>query len=160
MRDFVHENNLLTRSMGLPLQGVLNLLDNREEDGGFVVVPGFTPAFFEQWLRAQGPMQARDADPGAYRFPDNCAVAKRAQRVPMAEGSMVVWPQCTAHGSQANRSDRPRMAMFLKMNPSASMPVAQRAQRAEALRRAFAAAGFRPEEVTRLGRQVFFGEEN
>jgi len=35
--NFIYENN----QEGMCLQSVLNLLDNKEEDGGYICVPGF-----------------------------------------------------------------------------------------------------------------------
>jgi hypothetical protein len=39
--DLVRENNLVAGNMGMHVQCVLNFADNREEDGGTLVVPGF-----------------------------------------------------------------------------------------------------------------------
>lgn len=42
--DFVTEINAANRSTGPHMQGVLNLLDNRDADGGTQLVPGFNKA--------------------------------------------------------------------------------------------------------------------
>ena len=39
--DFIKENNLVVRSMGMHIQCVMNFLDNLEEDGGTIIVPKF-----------------------------------------------------------------------------------------------------------------------
>ena len=51
--DFVTEINAANRSTGPHVQGVLNLLDNRDADGGTQLVPGFNKTF-DAWLAALG----------------------------------------------------------------------------------------------------------
>lgn len=53
MVDFVTEINAANRSTGPHVQGVLNLLDNRDADGGTQLVPGFNKTF-DAWLAALG----------------------------------------------------------------------------------------------------------
>ncbi len=53
-RDFVAENNAKHWTMGRQVQGVINLIDNRLEDGGFQCVPTFDPS---SWLRKWTPTQ-------------------------------------------------------------------------------------------------------
>ncbi|KAL6070591.1 NADAR domain-containing protein [Balamuthia mandrillaris] len=53
LNDFIFENNQVhhsTSANGVHIQGVINLLDNREEDGGFHCVPGFLHCF-EAWAK-------------------------------------------------------------------------------------------------------------
>ncbi len=50
LNHFIFENNQISVQMsgGMHLQGVLNILDNYEEDGGFQIVPGFVN-HFDEW---------------------------------------------------------------------------------------------------------------
>lgn len=121
IRDFFGENNAVFTADGLQLQGVLNLSDNREEDGGFQCVPGFA-RIFEQVFKGL-PEDAFDPHRGVdSRFgpSDNevlVEIHRLAVRVPMRSGSLVLWDQRTPHGAQRNRSDKPRAAQLLKLFP-------------------------------------------
>jgi ectoine hydroxylase-related dioxygenase (phytanoyl-CoA dioxygenase family) len=44
-RDFSKETNAVSAATGPHVQGVVALLDNRAEDGGTVLVPGFHSRF-------------------------------------------------------------------------------------------------------------------
>lgn len=54
-QDFIRENNLVVRSMGRTLQCVLNFTDNRLEDGGTVLVPGFHRVM-QEWTETNSHM--------------------------------------------------------------------------------------------------------
>jgi len=52
LAQFIAENNQIVFSPDeTPLQGGFNFLDNFEEDGGFIIIPGFNH-HFEEWARA------------------------------------------------------------------------------------------------------------
>ena len=103
-------------------------MDNRAEDGGTVLVPGFHAAF-ARWVDALGDpawyaaahedwranrLVWRGAGAGSFKFGSNDGVHRLKARVPMREGSFLIWDQRVAHGSAPNASDRPRMAQFVK----------------------------------------------
>lgn len=141
MSDFFKENNAVFASDGLQLQGVLNLADNFEEDGGFWCVPGFARAF--EAVFSTIPMLARQADAPSLRFGrrDKEAVLallqRLAMRVPMRAGSLVLWDQRTPHGACRNFSARPRVAQFLKLFPRRLVTPERLLRRAALLRREF-----------------------
>ena len=83
------------------LLGVLNLHDNRDEDGGFQCVPGFHLNFEEYFKSIK-----RDDESQAYNFKPRDIPYKQAVRISMRAGSMVVWDQRMAHGSKPNASSR------------------------------------------------------
>ncbi|CAE7350428.1 COMT [Symbiodinium necroappetens] len=111
---------------GEHVQGVLNLLDNLEEDGGTRVVPGFQHSFM-QWLQSLGAMEdnlsqsgqrdnwvlRRAAGGGSFKFSDLDPIHALSRRIPMRAGSFLVWNQLVVHGSCANRSNNFRMAQFI-----------------------------------------------
>jgi len=131
VRDFIAENNQVTRSTrGRQFQAVLNLLDNEEADGGFVIVPGFH-RYFERWTQSV----AMTHTECKYAFRDKDPIAKAAVRIPCAAGSMIVWDQRCAHGSRGNRSDRMRAIQFLKMFSSEGMDERRRLARRRCLQR-------------------------
>ena len=61
LRDFSRETNAVSSATGPHCQGVVALMDNRSEDGGTVLVPGFH-AVFDRWRDALGdPTRYADA---------------------------------------------------------------------------------------------------
>lgn len=141
MGDFFKENNAVFASDGLQLQGVLNLADNFEEDGGFWCVPGFARTF-EAVFTATA-MPAKQADAPSLRFgqrnegPVLALLQKLAMRVPMQAGSLVLWDQRTPHGACRNYSTRPRVAQFLKLFPRRLVTPERLLRRTTLLRREF-----------------------
>ena len=136
-QDFIKENNLVVRSMGKHLQCVLNFADNEEVDGGTILVPQFHKCA-ERWC----------ADNIAKKKPlpwvildDNDALFNYAKRVPMSEGSVLIWDQTIFHGTAPNKSSHSRMAQFLKAFPRSSVSVTRLARRTEALVRSLQASG-------------------
>eukprot|EP00913_Durusdinium_trenchii_P009682 g9098.t2 len=148
---------------GPHIQGVLNLLDNLEEDGGTQLVPGFHNAFMEwklelgkesEWLFKPG-QHSNWLHPGnggaSFKFheQDYAATSKLklqtntssfvwkdpiqalAHRIPLKQGSLLLWDQRCVHGSRSglspvkigdknywlaagpNCSSRVRMAQFI-----------------------------------------------
>jgi hypothetical protein len=119
--DFMTENNLICETDGLQLAAVANFIDNRQEDGGFFTLPGFHKTF-DQWVQTR-PTGAK-VEVGLYKFDktiknDAKAVgAHEWKRVAVPAGAVIIWDQRMAHGSRPNRTDRPRLAQFIKAIPS------------------------------------------
>jgi len=140
-RDFFAENNAVFAGDGLQLQGVLNLHDNFEEDGGFWCVPGFARAFEEVFgalpmPRGQAEAPSLSFDPRRSEGGEVFGLLRRlAMRVPMRAGSMVVWDQRTPHGACRNSSARPRLAQFLKLFPRRLVAPQRLSRRAALLQR-------------------------
>ncbi|CAM4789153.1 unnamed protein product [Rotaria magnacalcarata] len=160
--DWITENNEpgCSKVGELHVQGLVNLADNLEEDGGFWLVPGFHK-YLTQWADDhrhlsklyghfdQFIMIDREHIPELYDAA--CHVSSRA-------GSAILWDQRTMHGSRANRSVRPRYAQFFKMFP-ADHP-AMTPERAEKRRKAIItklqAGNIDPAtDLTPLGRKLF-----
>lgn len=146
------------------MQGLVNLADNKEEDGGFWLVPGFhkyLPKWVEknrslaQWygLRSQFNLFRTSHMPEMYA--GACHIASRA-------GSAILWDQRTLHGSRANASRRPRFAQFFKMFPAEhpSMTPERAELRGKAILRKLSGAQIDPDtDLTPLGKKIF-GIEN
>ena len=172
-RDFPREINMVSAAGGPHLQGVLALLDNREQDGGTLVVPGFHSVFAE-WVAALGPVEGhlpsylaskgghgssnwmvpREGGGGSYKFTDVDPVCGLARRVPLREGSFLIWDQRVVHGSQPNDSAQCRMAQFIKGFCRAKTGEGRRQARARIIAREIEQAGTL-DELTPLGRKVF-----
>lgn len=142
------------------VQGLVNLADNIEEDGGFWLVPSFHK-YLTQWAKQRQSLRKRFGK--QYRFillnkgdipelyADACHISTRA-------GSAIIWDQRTLHGSRANTSLRPRYAQFFKMFPRQHPAMTQRRQqyRSQAILTKIQQANIDPQtELTRLGQQIF-----
>eukprot|EP01034_Spumella_vulgaris_P023233 gene23233-29435_t len=111
-QDFIKENNLVVSSMGNHCQIVMNFLDNREEDGGTLVVPQFhrhLTAWTEQNKQSRRPLPWVEFSPSAEE-----ELLSKAHRVTMRAGSVLIWNQTLAHGTAPNESTHCRMAQYMK----------------------------------------------
>jgi hypothetical protein len=76
-------------------QGLLNLMDNEEADGGTVVVPRF-PMHFDDWRRSLGSFrknrtgQRRRGNSFVFSDPTD-PILSLARRVPLRAGSLLLW---------------------------------------------------------------------
>ncbi|CAF2858279.1 unnamed protein product [Rotaria sp. Silwood2] len=139
--DWITENNEPgCAAIGeLHVQGLINLADNQEEDGGFWLVPGFHK-YLEQWAhehQALGNIYGRWNRFNLFREPDIPELYAAACHISSRTGSAILWDQRIMHGSRANCSLRPRYAQFFKMFP-AEHP-AMTSERAERRREAILA---------------------
>lgn len=173
LRDFSRETNCVEARTGPHCQGVLMLAENRAEDGGLQVVPGFHAAFarwvrdglrgdpsrfadaHDDWRRSRLVVRAGGA--GSFKFGDDDAeIQKRAFRVAAREGSYVVWDQRLAHGTAPNDSSRARVAQFVKGFRKSKVSAGRLARRAERVRLEIEKAGAETEAaVSELGRKLF-----
>jgi ectoine hydroxylase-related dioxygenase (phytanoyl-CoA dioxygenase family) len=148
LNEFIFENNQPSHADGVQLQGVLNLYDNKEEDGGYQCVPGFHRQF-DDYFKAM-----RRADSPSYNFKPREGPYRQGMRVSMRAGSMVVWDQRMAHGSKPNSSPRFRSAQFIKLFPAHTVSSERARARSVVLRRQIRQARMEG-EVTELGRMLF-----
>eukprot|EP01038_Epipyxis_sp_PR26KG_P012397 gene12397-16628_t len=111
-QDFIKENNLVVKSMGRHVQCVLNFLDNREEDGGTLIVPGFHNNI-STWNKENASIRKKLP---WVTMPANIeeTLLQAAQRITMREGSVLIWDQTVAHGTAPNNSTKCRMAQYVK----------------------------------------------
>eukprot|EP00731_Ephydatia_muelleri_P006990 Em0003g1238a len=110
--DFFEENNHPGRyeDRKLHLQGLINLADNRNEDGGFIVVPGFHKIFLQWTEHTRSTLGKQYTNTMSFILLDEKdPVWSHAQRVTARAGSLVVWNQLVAHGSTPNYSSRPSL---------------------------------------------------
>ncbi|EGC37333.1 hypothetical protein DICPUDRAFT_46602 [Dictyostelium purpureum] len=128
--EFIVENNQVNYKEGLSLQGVINLRDNKIEDGGYCVTPGFHHEFREYF----GTTKPQLTNP-SWNFQSKDIAFKCAKRISMRKGDMVVWNQQMPHGSMANNSDNHRMAQFLKIFPQSNISPKRYKARKEAMER-------------------------
>ena len=127
---------------GLSLQGLVNLRDNRPEDGGTLVVPR-PPSKFEEWV-AQLPDTQRTRGAMQFHVPEDDPLQDHAQRAPLREGCVLIWDRRTVHGAAPNASDRCRFGVPVTFTRRVDLQMfPTRAQgRAAAIEREIVKAGF------------------
>ena len=164
--DFITETNSVIRDSGPHVQGVLNLLDNRDVDGGTHLVPCFHK-HFDAWLDKLGGVEANTSEGGhhnwvvrrrqgggSFKFCPSDPIHTRARRIPMREGSLLIWNQEVVHGSVPNNSGTWRMAQFIKAFPSTPLTPGRALKRARAVHSLINKAGLL-DRVSPLGHSVF-----
>jgi hypothetical protein len=153
-QDWTSENSFYCDRDGQMLQAVLNLEDNRVEDGGYHGVPGFHRRF-EEWLLG---LHCDDPSPaGLYRFSagsaHDCRYASHPIRVPAPAGSLIIWDQRLAHGTLPNDSNRGRLIQFLKVFPRRIVSASRYRARRQALTAILKTICFH--DVSEIGRTLF-----
>lgn len=149
-QDFIKENNLVVKAMGRHVQCVLNFTDNLEEDGGTIVVPKFHK-YIARWCADNESM--RKPIPWL-TMPLDTPLLSLAQRIPMKEGSVLIWDQTVFHGTAPNYSERCRTAQYLKAFPMHLVSKDRLQKRSSALRRILEDNGLL-EYITVDGASVF-----
>ena len=166
-QDFIKENNLVVRGMGPQVQCVLNFADNEEQDGGTLIVPCFH-RHVGSWTQRHARLRKPVPFISFARDDQVCEdeLLQRGQRVPMRQGSALVWSQTVMHGTEPNASSAHRMAQFIKAFRRSAMlgatceavseadNVARFERRAAALRVLLDQSGALP-SVTPLGATMF-----
>jgi len=156
--DFRAEINCVRGEAGGPHhQGVLNLMDNCEEDGGTALVPGFHRCYSE-WSLALGAWERNRVGQrrrgNAFVFCDpRDPIHGLMRRVTLRAGSLLLWDQRTVHGAMPNNSGVPRMAQFVRGFRAGEMTPPRASARAEAVTRELRKAGTFS-ALTKLGENV------
>lgn len=112
-QDLIKENNMVVKSMGMHVQCVLNFNDNRIDDGGTLVLPGFHHHILK-WNEANKHLRKPLPWLTFSKDVDEQPLLQNACRVPMREGSVLIWNQTLIHGTSPNNSSNCRMAQFMK----------------------------------------------
>jgi len=153
--DFITENNYIGNyTMNeTHLQGLINLLDNRVDDGGFHLVPGFYK-HMPEWVKStETTLKKRYGTVNTFIvLPDSEPMQQLATRISMKAGSLLVWEQKTPHGSAPNNSSNMRMAQFLKFLPAISRTSERALARSAFLKQKVQETGV---EMTDLGEKLF-----
>lgn len=102
------------------VQGVLSLMPQDEETGGFQCVP-YLFHHFDDWVKTQ----PADRNP---LLPDMTGLAR--ENITMAPGDLLIFNSLLAHGVRPNFSDgRVRMAQYISMYPADQDNEAERRER-------------------------------
>ena len=147
--DFLSENGAKNITMGLQLQGVLNLMPNNENDGGFQAVPGGNhqlKAWFDECFE-----HLPEALPnGKYVYDYNLKIDRKytldAVRVPCPAGTLIIFDATSPHGTRPNRSTENRMAQFIRYMPRDTLPVSIHKKRNAFVEKMCQKTGFVPND--------------
>jgi len=123
--DFVSENNAKHYTMNTHIQSVLNLVDNRFEDGGFCCIPLENRyETMKNWTRSHSKYKLMEdnAEPnGKYIFTnsldDKNIMSRELVRMYCPAGSLICFDAILPHGTLSNFSDRIRVAQFIRYIP-------------------------------------------
>ncbi len=119
---FIHwDFDPTTWPIGLRVQGVLNLTDTDEAQGGFQCVPASH--------RQVAEIVARQKEGANLRSPDISGLTVKP--IPAKAGDLVIWHTGLLHGNGRNRTDRPRLAQYITMYPAQPENEEARRQRIE-----------------------------
>jgi len=137
--QYIIENNevgvLNPKCFQLNVQGLVNLYDNKMEDGGFHLVPGFKNVL-EKWAKQNDRLRSYFGKHEMFVvIPNQENVTKMAKRVTCRAGSAVLWDQRTLHGSRENNSENFRAAQFFKFFPALDLKTPRAIARAESIKK-------------------------
>jgi hypothetical protein len=102
------------------VQGLLNLIDARVQDGGFLCVPGFHK-HLREWTALEVNQDCRERMKEALDFmdvPELDPMQHHTQSVPMRARSLLIWNSELPHCNYPNDSSRFRMVQYVKCFPS------------------------------------------
>jgi len=102
----LHWDGSLTAPIPFETQAILYLTDTAGDQGALQVVPGFHHRLADGWLGGLDGANPREVD-----------LSGEAVTVPAGAGDLVIWRHEIPHGASANRSDRPRLAMYVNWYP-------------------------------------------
>lgn len=156
---FVGENNAKHETMGRQVQGVLNLLDNRDEDGGFHCVPGFYGDELRNWVNGHKNLPEPEPN-GRYElsaFGMDAELAMWTQRIPCPAGTLLLFDTTLPHGTKPNASEQSRAILFLRYIVGDTLPPGSWQQRNASLRQIVDAVGFQPN--SRQARHLYGPEQ-
>eukprot|EP00928_Gymnodinium_smaydae_P071709 TRINITY_DN55213_c0_g1_i1.p1 TRINITY_DN55213_c0_g1~~TRINITY_DN55213_c0_g1_i1.p1 ORF type:complete len:575 (-),score=47.91 TRINITY_DN55213_c0_g1_i1:81-1805(-) len=145
--NFTAENNAKHISMGRTVQGVLNLIDNSEEDGGFHCVPGMFGSRLKEWVENHDSLPAPEVN-GRYNFVSfgqDADLGRRSVRIPCPAGTLLLFDATLPHGTRPNVSLNSRAVLFLRYLTSDELPPKAWEQRNAALRSVVSKLGFQPD---------------
>jgi ectoine hydroxylase-related dioxygenase (phytanoyl-CoA dioxygenase family) len=135
----------------LRLQGLINLVDNREQDGGFQLVPGFHK-YLKEWAEHTKGTIGRTRSTFVM-LPGSEPMHRYSERITMPAGALLVWDIRLPHGSRPNESERERLAQFIKYFPAPPKGVLSE-MRTEILKEKIEESDI-GEELTDLGKKLF-----
>lgn len=112
--NFISENND-NYTDSIKLQGILSLVDAKEETGGFLCIPGFHK-YLLKW--ADDRKNELSRVPDFFNIPKDDEIQNYTQKIPVRAGSLIIWNSMLPHCNFPNDSDQPRICQYLKHFPA------------------------------------------
>lgn len=105
----MHWDTSIAQPVPLGTQGILYLTDTAENQGAFRCVPGFHRRL-AAWLK--------ELPPGTN--PRDSSLLEAIPAIPIAApaGTLIIWHQALPHGASPNTASVPRVAQYVRMQPS------------------------------------------
>lgn len=101
-----------TQPLPYQVQGVLYLVDTAAGEGGFQCVPG-VHRWVAEWAQGRADEEIRDQ-----RLDQRHAEIGAAKEIEARAGDFIIWNSALPHGNSRNRSDKPRLAQYVRMFPA------------------------------------------
>ena len=153
---FISEGHVCLKSEGLYLQGMINVLNNNENDGGFTCVPGFPQKFDEWFLKREH--EAPFTEVGKYVFNKfshaDMDHVWNMKRIPSKAGSLIIWDRRMAHTGKPNVSNRQRLGIPIAFTPKCGIVSHLRSNRRKEIKKMIDAHNFN-EKLTDVGKIVY-----
>ncbi len=130
------------------VQGLIALTTAYKEDGGFHCVPG-SHKFSRQWAAVNRCNTLSTTE--TMNVPQHDILHNKIQKIPLREGSLVVWNSLLFHGNFPNHSENCRIVQYVRFTPADSVVFGPLAPTVECY------PSFYP--ITNLGKKLF-GLEN
>jgi hypothetical protein len=105
----LHWDVSIAQPVPLGMSGILYLTDTEAAQGAFQCVPGFHRRL-ASWLGELPP----GSNPRDRRWMETLPAVPIAGQA----GDLVIWHQALPHGSSPNRTTKPRVAQYIRMQPS------------------------------------------
>jgi ectoine hydroxylase-related dioxygenase (phytanoyl-CoA dioxygenase family) len=116
--QFITENSIKNIKMNRQCQGVLNILDNSDENGGFQFIPNGHNISKEWFVENRKRLDTMPSDPnGRYFFEKRDYQFTQPVRLSCPAGTLIIFDVALPHGTQPNRSGNSRIAQFLRYIP-------------------------------------------
>jgi len=110
---FITEHNGSKNTGLVKVQGLVALVDSRQDDGGFITVPGFT-SYLSEWTKKTKKYSGMHF----VGVKKNQKFVEKAQKITMRAGSVVIWNSCQPHCNFSNNSSNFRFCQYIKMFPT------------------------------------------
>jgi hypothetical protein len=132
LNELIRENNAKNIKMGIQCQGVLNLVDNEKDDGGFQFIPG-GHKMLKPWydcIENKKEKFGTGQPCGRYTFGKD-EIPAHSERLPCPAGTLIIFDVKMPHGTRPNCSEQNRMVQFLRYMPKnvLTMKTLQRRQK-------------------------------
>jgi len=112
LAGFEYERKKIDLENSLVVQGLITLTDAKEEDGGFHCVPGFHK-YTKLWVESLKSSSVGSENVQVSQ--DDKLIHDNIQKIPMRQGSVLIWNTLLLHGNYPNNSPNFRAVQYCRM---------------------------------------------